>query len=65
VGHQSAKESEAKSISKPNARTPMQTPPADPHVADIAPSGSALTSYDNEHLVTYLRLLDAHAEGAD
>lgn len=24
-----------------------------------------LTSYDNEHLVTYLRLLDAHAEGAD
>jgi hypothetical protein len=43
----------------------MQTPPLDPDIADIAPSGTALTSYDNEHLVTYLRLLDAHAEGAD
>ena len=50
---------------EPNARTPLQTPPVDPDVADIAPSGSALTSYDKEHLVTYLRLLDAHAEGAD
>ena len=43
----------------------MQTPPRDPDIADIAPSGTVLTSYDNEHLVTYLRLLDAHAEGAD
>jgi hypothetical protein len=43
----------------------MQTPPLDPDIADIAPSGTVLTSYDNEHLVTYLRLLDAHAEGAD
>lgn len=43
----------------------MQTPPLDPDVADIAPSGSALTAYDEEHLVTYLRLLDADAEGAD
>ena len=43
----------------------MQMPPVDPDVADIAPSGSALTSYDKNHLVTYLRLLDAHAEGAD
>jgi hypothetical protein len=43
----------------------MQTPPLDPDIADIAPSGSVLTSYDKEHLVTYLRLLDAHAEGAD
>jgi hypothetical protein len=34
-------------------------------VADAAPSGSALTPYDEEHLVTYLRLLDADAEGAD
>jgi hypothetical protein len=24
-----------------------------------------LTTYDEEHLVTYLRLLDADAEGAD
>ncbi|WP_083519167.1 DNA -binding domain-containing protein [Bradyrhizobium jicamae] len=43
----------------------MPTGPVDPNVADIAPPGSALTSYDKEHLVTYLRLLDAHAEGAD
>jgi hypothetical protein len=34
-------------------------------VADAAPSGCALTPYDEEHLVTYLRLLDADAEGAD
>jgi hypothetical protein len=34
-------------------------------VADKAPSGDVLTSYDNDHLVTYLRLLDAAAEGAD
>jgi hypothetical protein len=43
----------------------MQTPPLDPDIADIAPSGNVLTFYDNEHVVTYLRLLDAHAEGAD
>jgi Uncharacterized conserved protein (DUF2285) len=34
-------------------------------VADKAPSDSTLTGYDNGHLVTYLRLLDADAEGAD
>ncbi|MDE5451936.1 DUF2285 domain-containing protein [Bradyrhizobium sp. CSA112] len=43
----------------------MQTPPDNPNIADIAPSGIVLTSYDKEHLVTYLRLLDANAEGAD
>jgi hypothetical protein len=43
----------------------MQTPPLDPDVADIALSGPALTGYDQEHLVTYLRLLEADAEGAD
>ena len=37
----------------------------DPDVADTAPSDSVLTPYDEEHLVTYLRLLDADAEGAD
>jgi hypothetical protein len=37
----------------------MQTPPFDSDIADIAPSGTVLTSYDNEHLVTYLRVLDA------
>jgi hypothetical protein len=43
----------------------MQKPPLDRDVADIAPSNSALTVYDEEHLITYLRLLDADAEGAD
>ena len=43
----------------------MQKPPPDPDVADTAPSDSVLTVYDEEHLITYLRLLDADAEGAD
>jgi hypothetical protein len=45
----------------------MRNPPLDPDVADVAPSAPALTGYDQEHLVTYLRLLDADAdaEGAD
>jgi hypothetical protein len=34
-------------------------------VADAAPSSQTLTSYDQEHIVTYLRLLDAEADGAD
>jgi Uncharacterized conserved protein (DUF2285) len=37
----------------------------DPVVADIAPSGDTLTPYDKDHLVTYLRLLDASTQGAD
>ena len=43
----------------------MQPPPLDPDVADAAPSNSVLTVYDEQHIVTYLRLLDADAEGAD
>ena len=43
----------------------MQSPPLDPPVSDAAPSAGILTSYDEQHLVTYLRLLDADAEGAD
>jgi hypothetical protein len=43
----------------------MRMPPFDPDVADTAPSGSVLTAYDEQHLVTYLRLLDADADGAD
>lgn len=43
----------------------MRKPPLDPDVADTAPSSSMLTAYDEEHLITYLRLLDADAEGAD
>lgn len=41
------------------------TPKLDPQVADQAPSSDAVTDYDREHLVTYLRLLDAAREGAD
>jgi Uncharacterized conserved protein (DUF2285) len=37
----------------------------DPAVADRAPSATVLTPYDNDHLVIYLRLLDAEAQGAD
>jgi hypothetical protein len=43
----------------------MPQPPLDPPVADTAPNAETLTSYDEEHLVTYLRLLDAEADGAD
>jgi len=32
---------------------------------DEPPASNSLTSYDERHLVTYLRLLDAEAEGAD
>jgi hypothetical protein len=34
-------------------------------VADEAPDGPSLTSYDELHFTHYLRLLDAAAEGAD
>ena len=40
-------------------------PPLDPPVADQVPHADELTGYDYEHLVTYLRLLDAEADGAD
>ena len=43
----------------------MPKPPLDPPVADQAPTAGDLTAYDHEHLVTYLRLLDADAAGAD
>jgi hypothetical protein len=43
----------------------MPQPPLDPPVADRAPDADTLTGYDEEHLITYLRLLDADAAGAD
>jgi hypothetical protein len=43
----------------------MQTPPLDPDVADLAPNDPVLTSYDEQHLATYWRLLDAEADGAE
>jgi len=38
---------------------------SDTKISDRAPSADTLTRYDHDHLVTYLRLLDADAEGAD
>jgi hypothetical protein len=43
----------------------MPSPPLDPDVADLAPDSPVLTAYDEQHVVTYLRLLDADAENAD
>jgi hypothetical protein len=43
----------------------MPSSPLNPHVADVAPNEPALTAYDQEHLVTYLRLLHAEADTAD
>ena len=43
----------------------MPSPPLDPDVADLAPDDPVLTAYDEQHVVTYLRLLDADADQAD
>ena len=43
----------------------MKKPPRNPDVADLAPTDSVLTVYDEEHIFTYLRMLDADKEGAD
>ena len=43
----------------------MKRLPRDPDVADVAPTDSVLTVYDEQHIVTYWRMLDADAEGAD
>ena len=43
----------------------MSKPPLDPDVADVAPNEPALTAYDEQHVVTYIRLLQAEGQGAD
>jgi hypothetical protein len=43
----------------------MKKPLPDPDVTDVAPTDPVLTVYDEEHVITYLRMLDADAEGAD
>jgi hypothetical protein len=63
-GHQYAKEPK-QSWSINNLLREKQKPPLDPDVADTAPTDSVLTVYDEEHLITYLRLLDADAQRAD
>ena len=37
----------------------------DPEIADEVPWADEITSYDKDHFITYLRLLDAEAEGAN
>lgn len=37
----------------------------EPAFQDEAPLEERITTYDERHFVTYLRLLDAHNEGAD
>lgn len=43
----------------------MAKPPLDPPVALAAPTDETLTEYDQQHVITYLRLLDAEADGAE
>ena len=43
----------------------MKKPPLDPNVADQAPADPAVTTYDEEHVITYMRVLDADQQGAD
>ncbi len=40
-------------------------PELDHDVEDQAPAGAGITPYDEQHYVTYLRLLDADSDGAD
>ena len=43
----------------------MSKLPLDPDVADVAPADLTVTPYDQRHVVTYTRLLQAESEGAD
>lgn len=43
----------------------MTKPQLDPDVADVAPNEPAPTAYDEQHVITYVRLLQAESEGAD
>jgi len=47
------------------ARLTMSGQAPNSPVADQAPDADVLTAYDREHVATYLRLLDADAQGAD
>ena len=38
------------------ASMPTQKPSLDPDVDDTAPTDAALTVYDEQHIITYLRL---------
>jgi Uncharacterized conserved protein (DUF2285) len=40
-------------------------PRLDPEIADLAPNEPTLMPYDQQHVVTYVRLLDAEKANAD
>ncbi len=40
-------------------------PEPDPDVEDEAPTSDSVTPYDEQHFITYLRLLDAETDGAN
>lgn len=40
-------------------------PELDPDVDDLAPTGPEITTYDQVHFITYLRLLDAEDDAAE
>ena len=44
---------------------PVGKLPRDPDCADTAPTEATPTPYDVEHIIPYLRIPDADAEGAD
>ena len=43
----------------------MKEPQLNPQVADVAPTEAALTDYDKQHMITYMRVFDADQQGAD
>jgi hypothetical protein len=43
----------------------MPSPPVGAAVDDVAPTAFVVTSYDQRHMKTYLRLLDAEVKGAN
>jgi hypothetical protein len=63
--HSIAKISDRLSLEAPNGGENMRKTASHPILADEAPTSSTLTTYDEEHLLTYLRLLDAQAECAE
>jgi hypothetical protein len=46
-------------------RGDLVMPELDPDIVDDVPWSESITSYDETHFITYLRLLDADADGAD
>ena len=43
----------------------MRKPQLTPYISDVVPNDTMLTAYDRQHLVTYMRLLDADKAGAN